>query len=351
MQINSVCKRSAASSDLARLFGAPPSSPSSRQGAAPPGSTVRFLARFESTLPVSLKNAIAKIIDILAAQNPGAMVSGVADIQGSLVHIVAGGDAADTISYARGNRTSRAVTAYIDAGGGDDVIAFTSGVHSSHDIFGGSGNDTIAASAPWFGTVDGGDGNDTMSVSGEYVPMVTGGSGNDVIAVAGSVIANVDGGPGDDVIAVSGDYVVCVSGGDGNDTISVSSDNRRYFGTGNVSGVNIDGLQRPVMVDGGRGNDTISIAGEGYVLVRAGGGQDVINISDRTEFELLGKTWDDNSLNVKIATFANENGTLVVTFAGRDEKLTIRAPFGELQVELTGSQSFVVTPTSGSPVQ
>ncbi len=104
------------------------------------------------------------------------------------------------------------------------------------------------------------------------------------------------------------------------------------------------------MIDGGKGNDTISIGGEGYVLVRAGGGQDVINISDRTEFELLGKTWDDNSLNVKIATFANESGTFV-TFAGRDEKLTIKAPFGELQVELTGSQSFVVTPASGSPVQ
>jgi Ca2+-binding RTX toxin-like protein len=185
--------------------------------------------------------------------------------------------------------------------------------------------------------------NDAIAVAGEYIPMVNGGSGNDAISVAGSVVANVDGGAGEDVIAVSGDYVVAVSGGDGNDTISVTSDNRRYFGGGPDS-TYIHGVKRPVMVEGGKGNDTISIGGEGYVIFQVGGGQDVITISDRTEFELRGKVWDDFSFNVKEASFTNENGALVVTFAGRDEKLTIQSPFGDVKVEVTGSQSFVVTP-------
>ena len=345
MHINAFFTRSTASSDLARLFGTGPSesSPRKHAGAAPHGSSVGFLARFDSTLPLSHKNAIAKIIDILAAQNPGAVISGIADIQGSLVGVAAGTDGADTIAYAGGHMASRPVTAYIEAGGGDDVISFASSVYSSHDIDGGDGNDSIAASAPWFGTVDGGGGNDAIAVAGEYIPMVNGGSGNDAISVAGSVVSNVDGGAGEDVIAVSGDYVVAVSGGDGDDTISVTSDNRRYFGGGPDS-TYTHGVKRPVMIEGGKGNDTISIGGEGYVIFQVGGGQDVITISDRTEFELRGKVWDDFSFNVKTASFTNENGALVVTFAGRDEKLTIQSPFGDVKVEVTGSQSFVVTP-------
>ena len=345
MHINAFYRRSTASGGVAQLFAAVSSpSPQKHAAAPPPGSSVSFLAKFDSTVPVAHKNALAKIIAILTAQNPGALISGVAEIQGHLAHVVQGTEGADTIAYAGGNFGSRQLSSYIDTGGGDDVISFASSGTGYHEISGGDGNDAIAASAQFLMTVDGGNGNDAIAVAGESIFFVQGGAGNDAIAVAGSSVANVGGGEGDDVIAVTGDYVVSVEGGDGNDTISVSSDNPRYFGSDPANPVHVHGVRRPVMIDGGKGNDTVNIDGEGYVIFEVGGGQDVVTISDRTEFDLRGKTWDDFSFNLKSASFANENGALVVTFAGRDEKLTIQSPLGDVKVEVTGSQSFVVTP-------
>jgi len=189
MQINAFYRRSTASGDVAQLFAAVSTSSSRKAAdAAPPGSSVAFLARFDSTLPVSQKNALAKIIAILAGQNPGSLISGIANIQGSLAHIVQGTDGADTISYAGGNAGSRQLTSYIDTGGGDDVISFASTGNGYNEISGGDGNDAIAASAQYFNSVDGG-------------------SGNDAIAVAGSVVSGVGGGEGDDIISVAGGYV------------------------------------------------------------------------------------------------------------------------------------------------
>jgi hypothetical protein len=94
---------------------------------------------------------------------------------------------------------------------------------------------------------------------------------------------------------------------------------------------------------GGKGDDTINIGGEGYVITHAGDGNDVIAISDRTEFEFLGEKWDDKLPSLKDATFVQENGTLTVTFAGRDDKLTIQAGSREMKVEQIWDSKFVVT--------
>ena len=343
MHINAFYRRSAASGDVAQLFAAV-SSPQKHAAAAPPGSSVTFLAKFDSTLPVSQKNAMAKIIAILAGQNPGSLISGIANIQGSLAHVVEGTDGADTIAYAGGNVGSRQLSSYIDTGGGDDVISFASVGNGYNEISGGDGNDAIAASAQFFSSVDGGNGNDAIAVAGEWIIAVQGGSGDDAIAVAGSVVNNVDGGEGDDVMAVSGGYVIGVSGGAGNDTISVTSDNSRYYKGGSPWGsVGIDGTKRGVMVEGGKGNDTISIGGEGYVVFHAGDGQDVVAISDRTEFELRGERWNDKPPSLKDATFTQENGTLVVSFAGSNDRLTIQTGSREVKVEQIWDSKFVVT--------
>jgi len=112
------------------------------------------------------------------------------------------------------------------------------------------------------------------------------------------------------------------------------------------------GTKRGVTVEGGKGDDTISIGGEGYVISHAGDGQDVIAISDRTEFEFLGEKWNDKLPSLKDATFVQENGTLTVTFAGRDDRLTIQAGGREMKVEQIWDSKFVVTlvdPTAASP--
>ena len=345
MQINAFYRRSTASGDVAQLFAAVSTS-SSRKATdeAPPGQNVLFRARFDSTLPVSQKNAMAKIIAILAGQNPGSLISGIANIQGSLAHIIQGTDGADTIAYAGGNAGSRQLSSYIDTGGGDDVISFASVGSGYNEISGGDGNDAIAASAQYFSSVDGGSGNDAVAVAGEWVSSVQGGSGNDAIAVAASLVNSVGGGDGDDVISVAGGYVGWVEGGAGNDTISVSSDNSRYYKGGSPSDlVTLHGTIRGVNVVGGKGNDTISIGGEGYVITHAGDGQDVIAISDRTEFEFLGEKWNDKLPSLKDATFVQENGTLTVTFAGRDDRLTIQAGGREMKVEQIWDSKFVVT--------
>jgi|EndMetStandDraft_5_1072996.scaffolds.fasta_scaffold07746_5 hypothetical protein len=340
MHINSFFMRDTAPSDLPHLFKSLPS-----VEAKPTVATAKEqLGQSEGAGKKSIYDAVKIVFDLLANRNPSG-VSAVRMQEGYVVSdIIKGSEQGDVVAYAN---ASRVATAYIETGGGDDTINFSSGVRSSHEIRSGEGNDTVAVTAPWTGTVDGGGGNDAIGVSGEYLGIVDGGSGDDVIAVAGGVITGVNGGEGNDKISVSAAWVSSVSGGDGDDVISVSSENRRVFEKGGDYDILVMGTYRAPNVSGGQGNDKISFDGEGFVSFRLGDGQDEITISDRTEFDLFGKAWNDKLMNVADATFSNENGTVVVTFAGTDDKLTIRSASGEeLRIEQIYDDRFAVMPVS-----
>jgi hypothetical protein len=57
----------------------------------------------------------------------------------------------------------------------------------------------------------------------------------------------------------------------------------------------------------------------------------------------VGEKWNDKSPSLKDATFVQENSTLVVTFAGRDDKLTIQTGGREIKVEQIWDSKFAVS--------
>ena len=338
MHINAFFLRSTAPSELAQLFK-PVLSGGPKQMDAISNAQ---LDQSQGAGKKSIYDAVKIVFDLLDNRNPNGVSAATLRHGYCVADIIQGSEHSDVVAYA-----SRVATAYIDTGGGDDTISFSSTVLSGHEIRSGAGDDTVAVTALCVGTVDGGGGNDAIGVAGENITHVVGGSGDDVVAVAGGVICWVDGDEGNDTISVSGDYVAAVSGGDGDDVIAVSSENRRIFENGGAHGIMVMGMYRAATVDGGQGNDKISIDGEGFVFFQAGDGQDTITINDRTEFQLYGEFWNDKLLNFDGATLANENGTVVVTFAGRDEKLTIQSASGEeLRIERIYDDRFVVMPAS-----
>ncbi|MFK5979966.1 MAG: hypothetical protein QM488_13880, partial [Rhizobiaceae bacterium] len=252
---------------------------------------------------------------------------------------IKGSDNNETISYV--NTSDRRVSAYIDGGGGDDVISLASTAHGRQRVFGGDGNDTIALSGR-NARAYGGNGDDVIAVAGLRVGA-SGGAGDDVISVSGAQVRRVSGGEGEDTITVSGDNVGLVSGGSGDDVITVSTDNVASRGWGRHGDFGFGGLSNPATIIGGEGDDIINIDGQARVIHRAGDGQDVITVTDTTEFVTFGEGWFDDVMRADEATFTYEDGELTVSFEGRDEKLTIRAAEGELSWQLTSDRTFTVT--------
>jgi Ca2+-binding RTX toxin-like protein len=135
-----------------------------------------------------------------------------------------------------------------DGGPGNDVVR-AGGFVGGASGFGGPGNDIITANwgIPYqaFGTLDGGSGNDSIVAQPTGFPSTaSGGSGNDVIAIEGPA----PGGP------ANGAYTI--TGGSGNDLLT--------GGVGNDT------------IDGGDGNDRIDVRGGGSDTVTCGSGQDVV---------------------------------------------------------------------------
>jgi len=256
--------------------------------------------------------------------------------------VAKGSDGNDTIAYA--NSSNDYIITQIRGGGGDDVISLSSTAYGPQVAFGGAGNDTIVVSART-AFAFGGEGDDVIAAAGLYV-IADGGEGDDVITASGEVVALVAGGKGDDTITVNATSVGVVRGGAGDDVITVTSDeqfndwDRHDHGFG--FGFGYDGFSKPAIIDGGKGNDIINIDGQARVIHRAGDGQDVISITDTTEFTTFGEEWFDGVMLLDEATFSYENGELTVTFEGRDESLTIRSAVGELSWEITSDRTFIV---------
>lgn len=278
------------------------------------------------------------ILENLDKTDPESVLTVTAKMGGQTFEAIKGTKGNDVIGY---GSLSQATLAYIDAGDGDDSIVFVSTTSAEHKVYGGAGDDTITFSAS-DGRVYGGAGDDVIAVAGLRVDA-SGGAGDDVITVTGAVVA-AEGGDGDDTITVSGDVVTSVEGGDGNDTITVTSETVKYRTRGEHVGLELAGEVSPTEIEGGKGNDTININGEGRVILRAGEGQDTVSITDRTEFFTFGNTNSDNIMRADQANFTYEDGTLTVSFEGRDEMLTISAANGkELSWEITSDRMFVVT--------
>ncbi|MBL4726413.1 MAG: hypothetical protein JKY83_07040 [Rhizobiaceae bacterium] len=257
---------------------------------------------------------------------------------GSGFDAIKGSSDDDTINYS--NASAHAVSTYIDGGDGDDVINVASTAYGEQRIYGGEGDDTISLSGR-NARAYGGDGDDVITVAGLYVGA-KGGAGDDVISVSGEIVGSVSGGEGDDTITVNGAIVGTVRGGAGDDVITVSSDNVSTQRWGTHGNFGFGGSFDPTII-GGEGNDTISVDGKARIVHRAGDGQDVINITDTTDFATFGEGWFDEVMRVDEANFSYENGELTVTFDGRDEKLTIKSDIGELSWEITSDRTFVVT--------
>jgi Ca2+-binding RTX toxin-like protein len=323
MHINSFHMRATASGDIARLFGSS-NNDSSKSDEMSKSHGHRHGMSDRAGSSRAMREAVNTIFDVLTSQNPNGMTAVTATRGDHTFTAVKGSGGADTISYANSD-TSRVVSAYIDAGGGDDVISFASTSEGSNRIYGGDGNDAIGAAAPRIRTVDGGAGNDVISVAGERIGSVRGGSGDDTIAVAGKSVSRVSGGDGNDMISVTGSRVGRIYGGDGDDTIAVTAD-------------------RAGWISGGAGNDNINLNGEGLVAFKAGDGQDTVTIADRTEFAIFGESWGDDVMTLDKANFTFENGALTVSFDGRDETITILSGGGDMKLEMTSDRTFVVTP-------
>ena len=295
--------------------------------------------------------------------------------------LVMGSEGNDTLTYE--NSTNDHVNTRVHGGGGDDVITLSTTAYAPQSAYGGDGNDTISVSAGW-ASADGGAGDDVIAVAGRSasarggagddvitvsgqtvkasggsgddtitvngrgdVGPVWGGEGDDLIIVSGNVVKHVTGNQGNDIITVRGNTVGRVDGGKGDDVINVSTKNEfddwSNYDHNITDGLGYRGYENPTTIDGGQGNDVINIDGKARVLHRAGDGQDIITVSDTTEFVTFGDDWFDDVLLLDEATFSYADGELTVTFEGRDDKMTIRAAEGELSWELTSDRTFMIT--------
>lgn len=172
-----------------------------------------------------------------------------------------GGDGQDVFVF--DPAADGAITASIDAGGGDDILSLASlfggpGL-SGAELTGGEGNDVIEA-AGFESTIAGSAGDDTIEASG-FQWAISGGDGNDSIE-AELEDSSVAGGAGDDVILVSGGPadLTRVDGDGGNDTLD---------GRGSEN----------ILLRGGEGNDLIltdgaTPVGTGFVIAGDGGAGD-----------------------------------------------------------------------------
>jgi Ca2+-binding RTX toxin-like protein len=161
--------------------------------------------------------------------------------------------------------------AYVDGGGGDDVVT---GSSLADDLRGGTGNDTLSGLAG-DDTLTGGVGNDTMA----------GGDGDDTFSVAGTEAQgdSFDGGAGSDAILVTGTTDLTLAGfnaatssverwrGNGRGVVGTSANNTFDFSAlAAVAGL--------LYVDGASGNDLITGTALADVSddLRGGSGDDTI---------------------------------------------------------------------------
>ncbi|MCC7425487.1 MAG: calcium-binding protein [Alphaproteobacteria bacterium] len=199
-------------------------------------------------------NDLDNAISVAPGAGAGVIIDG-----GSGSDTIAGGDGDDTLTGNTGSDT-------IDGGAGNDTI---DGGEGADSLLGGAGDDTIQGGA---GTdsIDGGEGNDILD----------GGAASDTLA----------GGLGDDTYLVDDVAdIVTEAGGDGTDLVIASISYALDAGVENLA---LTGGT------GGTGNDlnnTITglVIGDTLVTLSGLGGDDTLNGTGTTPYELLGGDGND----------------------------------------------------------
>ena len=157
-------------------------------------------------------------------------------------------------------RCERELNLFVDAGDGDDVVT---GDDAMIDASGGPGNDRLTTTDPVSAWLEGGGGDDVLT-GGPGMDTIQGGPGADRISA----------GPGNDLLHMGfdDDSADVVDGGDGEDTVSyegrdrpVTVDLAAHTGAGNDTYANIENAT------GGSGRDTLE--GDDGANVLEGGGR------------------------------------------------------------------------------
>jgi Ca2+-binding RTX toxin-like protein len=236
------------------------------------GSDLVDASNFSSG-PVTLDGAAGN--DTLIGQaGADSLVGGTGD------DVLTGGPGADTLTGGSGmDRIVEAVAlATLNDGSlTDGMISDTlSGIEQA-SLMGGSGNDSILASAfTGMVTLIGGSGNDSL-VAGGGADLVDGGDGNDTLSAAAGN-DQIVGGAGVDRLVESADVSFTATDtsltGLGSDTLS-SIEELVLTGGSSGNALNAAGFSGAATLDGGAGSDTLTAASGGGSLV-AGAGDDCI---------------------------------------------------------------------------
>ncbi|MDD7985963.1 hypothetical protein PQO01_13515 [Lentisphaera marina] len=192
----------------------------------------------------------------------------------------------------------------VDAGVGNDTITIKEGAKNvSVEL--GTGNDSVAITGDFDGTIDGSAGNDTITVSGDLTATseitlgegadsftaenltgdISASTGADTINVVDTIDGDVDLGADNDSLTATtilGD----VDAGSGDDTILIK---------GTYTGV-VDGVLDTTDIDLGAGDNKLDIKGTSVGTIDAGGDVDTVTLTSHTgDIDL------DNGANVLTA--------------------------------------------------
>ncbi|WP_167546563.1 calcium-binding protein [Stieleria maiorica] len=209
----------------------------------------------------------------------------------------------------------------IFAGAGNDAVRVSRRVEIPTQIFGGDGNDRLAAgSGPTL--IEGGDGRDRIR-GGAGVNVLFGGAGNDRI-VGGASVDYIIGGAGNDILR----------GGGGDDWIFGDATNSLPEGETDpleYARANSDVNRGNDIIHGGRGNDMV-FAGHGNDRIRGGVGNDFLHggggndriRGDRGRDELVGGAGsDDLRGGLGADVIRARDGEVDVIFADRLDELFV----------------------------
>jgi Ca2+-binding RTX toxin-like protein len=181
----------------------------------------------------------------------------------------------------------------VEGGGGNDRIGVVGGAQAT--LLGGAGDDELTAYAAQ-GVLKGGAGNDHLTSWWGGHTALNGGDGNDTIDSQG--IDTVRGGRGDDAIsiAVHGQGPQAVDGGLGFDTLSIDDAGKVVLTTDKhghsvlttsagdalVSGIEAFHIRGGMdnIITTGNGNDVIGGLILGNNTIDAGGGDDIVDLSE-----------------------------------------------------------------------
>ncbi len=224
-------------------------------------------------------------------------------------------------------------------GAGNDSLAADGGREVT--LFGGDGNDSLAANAGQDITLFGGAGDDSLAANGGTGVTLFGGDGNDSLVANAGTEVTLFGGTGDDSLAANGGRDVTLFGGDGNDSLVANGGDH-------------------ITLFGGAGNDSLAADGGSEVTLFGGDGNDSLVAHAGSDITLFGGTGDDSLAaegGTEVTLFGGDGNDLLVATAGHDITLFGNAGNDSLTAEggtevtlFGGDGNDILTATGGLDV-